>query len=154
MGRVVGRASLPVATGTGRILVVDDDSMNRKLFSAILTRAGYQVTVACDGAEALALTAAEPPDLVLLDYMMPEMNGPEVLVHMRAQPRMKDVPILLVTASTLDEHIAQGRRAGADDYLFKPIDPPTLRARVATALRLVEERNRAAPGVLPEAVSQ
>ena len=141
-------------TGTGRILVVDDDAMNRKLFGAVLTKAGFQVSCVSSGAEALALTAVEAPDLVLLDYMMPEMNGPEVLVRMRAQPRMERVPVFLITASTLDEHIEEGRRAGADDYLFKPLDPQTLRTRVAAALRQVEERRAATSGAQPETISQ
>ena len=143
MGRAVNGGCVKAAVGLGRILVVDDDAMNRNLFGAVLKKAGFEVSFASRGSEALALTAAEPPDLVLLDYMMPDMNGPEVLARMRKQERMKDVPILLVTASTLEEHIERGLGAGADDYLFKPIDPRILRARVTSALRALDDRRRA-----------
>jgi sigma-B regulation protein RsbU (phosphoserine phosphatase) len=128
---------------SGRILVVDDDAVNRTMLGATLRKAGFEVLNASSGSEALAITAAAAPDLVLLDYMMPEMSGPEVLTRMRSQARMAGVPIFMVTASALGEHIESGLEAGADDYLLKPIDPRILRTRVTSALRAVADRHRA-----------
>ena len=125
-----------------RILVVDDDAVNRAVFGAALRKAGFEVVLAAEGSEAIAITVAAAPDLVLLDYMMPEMNGPEVLSRMREQERMRDVPILMVTASALQEHMDVSRDAGADEYLVKPVDPRVLRAKVAAALQARTDRGR------------
>jgi len=133
------------APGTSgrRVLIVDDDQVNRALLKAILTKAGFQVPVAQDGASALALCAEDPPDLVLLDYMMPNMTGPDVARRMRGQPRMRDVPILLLTATNLDAHIEEGFAAGVDDYLVKPVDRRILVARVEATLRARADRSSA-----------
>jgi two-component system phosphate regulon response regulator PhoB len=135
----------PPGAGDRRILVVDDDPLMRTLTSAQLKAAGYRVQSAGEGAAALASTLADPPDLVLLDFMMPGMSGPEVARRMRAQPRMGDVPILLLTGSEREGDIEEGLRSGADDYLIKPIDRRVLVARVQAALTACEERRRAAP---------
>jgi CheY-like chemotaxis protein len=124
----------------GTILVVDHDPTYRRVFGAVLSKAGYRILLACGGSEALARTAAAAPDVVLLDYMMPEMTGPEVISRMRSQAPMRGVSILLTSSSSLPEHIAHGLRAGADGYLVKPVQPELLRARVAAAVRISANR--------------
>jgi two-component system phosphate regulon response regulator PhoB len=124
-----------------RVLVVDDDRTMRVLLSAFLRAAGYEVEVAAGGEEALALLAPGLPDLVLLDYMMSGMSGPEVLLRMRAEPRMASVPILMLTGVDLDARVEGALPAGADGYLRKPVDRRSLLARVDAVLQ-----GRAAPG--------
>jgi class 3 adenylate cyclase/CheY-like chemotaxis protein len=118
-----------------KILVVDDQPKNVKLLADILTVKGYAVTTAESGAEALALIRADPPDLVLLDVMMPGMNGYEVCQAVRADPAIRVLPIVLVTALDPSERI-KGLEAGADDFLTKPIVQPELIARVRSLLRI------------------
>jgi two-component system, OmpR family, phosphate regulon response regulator PhoB len=117
------------------ILVVDDDVLCRTLIKSVLARAGYQVTTAEEGTSALALSAATKPDLVLLDFMMPGMTGPDVARRMREQPGMRGVTILLLTASDREADIQAGFEAGVDGYLQKPIDRRALLARVDEVLR-------------------
>jgi class 3 adenylate cyclase/CheY-like chemotaxis protein len=118
-----------------RILVVDDQPKNVKLLADILTVKGYSVTTSESGAEALELIRADPPDLVLLDVMMPGMNGYEVCRAVRADPAIRVLPIVLVTALDPSERI-KGLEAGADDFLTKPIVQPELIARVRSLLRI------------------
>ncbi len=120
----------------GRILVVDDTEANRILLQEILELDGHQVSVAADGAEALAAVAREEPDLVLLDVNMPGMNGLEVCRRLRADPKSTSLPIILVTALAERQHRLEGIGAGANDYLTKPIDRPDLVIRVRNALQL------------------
>ncbi len=117
------------------ILVVDDQPKNVKLLADILTVKGYAVTTAESGSEALALIRSGPPDLVLLDVMMPGMNGYEVCQAVRADPAIRVLPIVLVTALDPSERV-KGLEAGADDFLTKPIVLPELIARVRSLLRI------------------
>jgi two-component system phosphate regulon response regulator PhoB len=126
---------VPINVDGANVLVVDDDKVNRALFGAVLKKVGLRVTFAVDGSEALASTALELPDIVLLDYMMPGITGVEVLKRLRADPRTRGLPVLMVTASTQEEHVTAIFEAGADDYLIKPITPQLLRTRVLTVLR-------------------
>jgi CheY-like chemotaxis protein len=133
-------AAAPCLDGpTSRILVADDDPTNRDLLGRRLARDGHHVTFATNGREALALAEAGGQDLVLLDLMMPELDGDEVLRRMKASPDLRDLPVLMISAN--NEHAAVGRciAMGADDYLPKPFDPVLLRARVGACL----ERKRA-----------
>jgi adenylate cyclase len=118
-----------------KILVVDDEPKNVKLLADILTVKGYAVTTARSGAEALELIRSSPPDLVLLDVMMPAMNGYEVCQAVRADPAIRVLPVVLVTALDPSERI-KGLEAGADDFLTKPINQPELIARVRSLLRI------------------
>ena len=127
---------------TNRILVVDDNAANRDLLSRRLQREGYRVTSAASGADALALIAAEGFDLVLLDLMMPEMSGFEVLSRLKAGERTRHLPVIMISA--LDELDSTVRciEAGAEDYLPKPFNPVLLRARIGACLekkRLLDE---------------
>jgi class 3 adenylate cyclase len=125
-----------------RILVVDDNAANRDLLARRLGREGHCVTAAASGAEALALTAAESFDLVLLDLMMPGMSGFEVLCRLKADTSTRHVPVIMISA--LDELDSTVRciEAGAEDYLPKPFNPILLRARIGSSLekkRLLDE---------------
>ncbi len=141
--RPLGEAGLadPVAVAS-RILVVDDNEANRDLLSRRLVREGYRVTAAESGAAALALTAAEDFDLVLLDLMMPGTSGFEVLCRLKAHVGTRHVPVIMISA--LDELDSTVRciEAGAEDYLPKPFNPVLLRARIGASLekkRLLDE---------------
>ena len=116
------------------ILVVDDNELNRDLLSRRLERAGHRVRVAEHGRRALEMVAAEPFDLVLLDIMMPEMNGYEVLEHLKADERHRHIPVIMITAVEEQESIVRCLRLGAEDHLPKPFNPDILHARVSSSL--------------------
>jgi CheY-like chemotaxis protein len=118
----------------GRILVVDDESLNRQVLGKILEGQGYQVTFAVDGLQALEQVAAAPPDVILLDVMMPRMDGFEVCRRLKADPATMPIPILIVTALDARADRVKGVSAGADDFLSKPIDPEELALRVRNAV--------------------
>jgi adenylate cyclase len=119
-----------------RILVVDDTPQNVKLFSDLLTAKGYAVATATNGEEALASIAHEPPDLVLLDIMMPGLNGYEVCRKIRENPATSLLPVVLCTSLDPNQERVKGIEAGADDFLPKPINQPELFARVRSLLRI------------------
>jgi class 3 adenylate cyclase len=121
---------------TGRILVVDDVATNVKLLADLLVVKGYQVVTASSGVQALAALESEPPDLVLLDVMMPGMSGYEVCEAIRANPAHAMVPVVLITALDPDKERARGLNAGADDFLSKPVGQAELLARVRSLLRI------------------
>ena len=118
-----------------RILVVDDQPMNVKLLADVLTVKGYSVITAESGQRALDLIRSDKPDLVLLDVMMPGMTGYEVCQHVRADPAIAMLPVVLVTALDPSERV-KGLEAGADDFITKPINQPELLARVRSLLRV------------------
>lgn len=122
------------------VLVVDDDETNRAICKACLLRAGYQVREAADGCEALAQVGEEPPDLVIMDVMMPNMDGLECTRALRANPETRDIPIIIVSALSRTEDILAGLEAGADEYLSKPIRSSELILRVQSMARLQRER--------------
>ncbi len=121
---------------TARILIVDDTPLNLKLLAARLTHEYYMVTSATNGAEALEKIAAEKPDIVLLDVMMPEMDGFETCRRIKADPESAHIPVVMVTALTDATDRVRGLEAGADDFLSKPINDTALLARVRSLLRL------------------
>lgn len=113
-----------------RILVVDDTADNRFLMGALLEDS-YRVQLAASGADALAaLAGTDLPDLILLDIMMPEMDGYEVLRRIKAMPSAQDIPVIFLTALDSIEDEQKGLDLGADDYIAKPISPPIVLARV------------------------
>jgi sigma-B regulation protein RsbU (phosphoserine phosphatase) len=117
------------------LLVVDDNEDNRYTLTRRLSREGYQnLTTATNGREALERMAAQPFDLVLLDVMMPDMNGYEVLEHVKASPSLRDVPIIMISALDETESVIRCIELGAEDYLNKPFNPVLLRARVGALL--------------------
>ena len=123
-----------------RILVVDDTPANIKILADLL-RKDYHLSVATGGAVALEIAGSEDrPDLVLLDVMMPEMDGYEVCRRLKADPRTQDVPVIFVTAMSEVDDEAKGFALGAVDYITKPVRPPIVRARVAAHLELALAR--------------
>ena len=121
-----------------KILVVDDTPLNVKMLADLLTFKGYHAITASSGAEGLAKIEAEHPDLVLLDVMMPGMNGYEVCQKIRANPATGVLPVVMVTALDPAQERVKGIDAGADDFLSKPINQPELLARVRSLLRVKE----------------
>ncbi len=118
-----------------RILVVDDNLMTLDLVSRSLTRAGYEVTTAENGTQALAIVDEIQPELIILDVMMPEMDGYEVCRQLRERNTTTRLPILMLTALDSLEEKIRGFEAGADDYMTKPFQPAELQARVQVLLR-------------------
>ena len=121
-----------------RILVVDDTPLNVKLLADLLRVKGFVVTTAASGPEALDRIAAERPDLVLLDVMMPEMSGYEVCARVRANPDTARLPVVMVTSLDAVHERVKGIEVGADDFLSKPVNQPELLARVRSLLRIKE----------------
>ena len=119
-----------------KILVVDDLPDTARLLARLVRSMGHEVSVASSGRQALELAAAERPDVVLLDIMMPEMDGLEVCRRLKADETLRNISIILVTAKDLDEDLVVGLDAGADDYITKPINPKVLAARLRLAIRL------------------
>ncbi len=120
------------------ILIVDDTPDNLALISALLKDA-YKTKIATNGAKALEIAfSASPPDLILLDIMMPEMDGYEVCQRLKADERTRMIPVIFLTAMSQVENEQKGLELGAVDYITKPISPPILLARVNTHLRLKE----------------
>lgn len=137
-----------LAQGAGhRVLVVDDDRNLRKIISTNLELAGFAVEVAADGPEALSLIENVQPDIVLLDLMMPHMDGYEVAQRIRnhQNPTIANVPIIILTAKGETEDKLRGFEAGADDYITKPFGPQELLARVRAKIRRVEVDSSLSP---------
>ena len=128
-----------------RVLIVEDEPDIRELVVHHLKREGYQVSAASSGEEALRQVQAAPPDLVLLDLMMPAMDGLEVCRRLRQDPATAMLPIVMLTAKGDEVDRVLGLEIGADDYIVKPFSPKELLARVRAVLR----RSRAAPGAAP-----
>ncbi len=119
------------------VLVVDDDRKLVELVRLYLEREGYRVRVAHDGQEALTLAEATPPDLVVLDLMLPGLDGLSVCRQLR---ELSEVPIVMLTARTTERDKIEGLNLGADDYVTKPFSPGELLARIRAVLRRVGER--------------
>ena len=119
---------------TGRILVVDDDAGNRDLLARRLAREGHRTIEAGSGREALQVLELEDVDLVLLDLVMPDMNGFQVLERLKADERLREVPVIMISGLRETENVIRCIEAGAEDYLPKPFDPVLLRARIGACL--------------------
>lgn len=125
-----------MSAGPGQILVVDDNEMNRDMLSRRLGRRGFDVATAADGQEALEALDQQPFDLVLLDIMMPGIDGMEVLRRVRETRSASELPIIMATAKTESEDVVEALKLGANDYVTKPLDFPVVLARVSTQLSL------------------
>ena len=119
---------------TGSILVVDDDPINRGCSRAASRRDGHAVRTAENGVEALALLAESRADVVLLDIVMPEMDGIAVLDRIKADPALRDIAVIMVSGLDDFANVVRCIEPGAEDYLPKPFDPALLRARIAAGL--------------------
>src|SRR5689334_18210844 len=118
------------------ILVVDDVPDNVEILQMRLESQGYEVVTAGDGVEALEKTRELLPDLVLLDIMMPKMDGIAVVEQLKGDPSLPFIPVILVTAKADDKDVVAGLESGGDDYLTKPVDHAALTARVRAMLRI------------------
>jgi len=119
---------------TARILAVDDSPTILEMIKAILIAGGYEVITAADGAEALETARAQVPDLILLDVMLPKLDGYRVCRLLKFDQKYKQIPIIMLTAKTEEQSMATGIRTGANQYLTKPIEPEKLLAAVAEEL--------------------
>lgn len=131
---LAGEAPGPATGGRGKLLVVDDNALNRDLLARHLEREGHTVALAEDGRRALAMIGAEPFDLVLLDLIMPEINGYEVLQHLKGDAARRDLPVIIISALDELDSVVRCLEAGAEDYLPKPFNPVLLRARIGASL--------------------
>jgi two-component system phosphate regulon response regulator PhoB len=128
------------------ILVVEDEPAIQELIAASLRRNGHEVRSAATGEEAWKEMGAALPDVVLLDWMLPDAAGPAIARRMRAEARTREVPIIMLTARASDDDKVAGLQSGADDYITKPFSPRELEARIQAVLR------RRAPQLSSEAV--
>jgi two-component system, sensor histidine kinase and response regulator len=138
------RASMTTTAGgaSGRILVVDDQPANLRVVGALLSRHGYEVQAADKGEDALALAAERTPDLLLLDMMMPGMDGFALLARLREMPKLQRAPVVFLTAAQDRDLLLRAFKAGAVDYVTKPFMPEELLARVDAHVGLKLTRDR------------
>lgn len=129
-----------------KILIVDDEVDSLKLIGLMLQRNDYEVVAANNGSQAITKALAELPDLIILDVMMPDMDGYEVCRRLRSRPETKAIPIIMFTAKTLIDDKVAGFEAGADDYLTKPTHPAELASRVQAILERTADRRAKAGG--------
>ena len=127
---------------SGTVLVVDDSLVIRAVVRAGLEDEGYVVVEAHDGRQAIEECRLRPPDVVLLDVEMPGLNGYEVLAQLKADPRLRDIPVVFLTGRTRMEDIVAGLRGGAHDYLKKPFEPSELLARVGSAMHVKQLQDK------------
>ena len=127
----------PAASPQAKLLIVDDKTANLDLLREMLAGIGHQIFFATSGAKALSVAESVLPDLVLLDVMMPEMDGFETCRRFKQVELLREIPVIFVTAKTDVEDLARGFEAGAVDYITKPVKQPEVHARVATHLRIL-----------------
>jgi CheY-like chemotaxis protein len=123
-----------VRTDRGRLLIVDDNEINRDVLARRLEPQGYTTVAAENGRKALEMVRTQKFDLLLLDIMMPELNGYEVLQHLKADSHLRDIPVIMISALDDMDSIVRCIKLGAEDYLPKPFDPVLLRARIGASL--------------------
>lgn len=124
--------------GQAKILAVDDSPTILEMIRTILMEGGYEVVTAADGAEALNMAKSENPDLILLDVMLPKLDGYRVCRLLKFDQNYKHIPIIMLTAKSEEQSVATGIRTGANLYLTKPIEPERLLASVASELEKAE----------------
>ena len=117
-----------------RILLVEDNEMNRDMLSRRLARKGYEVVLAVDGAEGLAMARGEAPDLILMDMSLPVVDGWEATRRLKADPSTRGIPVIALTAHAMAEDRQKALDAGCDDYDTKPVEFPRLLRKIAEQL--------------------
>jgi CheY-like chemotaxis protein len=117
-----------------RILIVEDNEMNRDVLSRRLTRSGYEVLAACDGIQGVAMVVAERPDLVIMDLSLPELDGWDAARQLKARPDTATIPILALSAHAMDGDRERALAAGCDDYDTKPIEISRLLNKIIALL--------------------
>ena len=135
-------APAPAEFGTARILVVDDQPTNIQIVGSALGRLGYEIIPATDGMTALKRVALRPPDLILLDLLMPVMGGTDVCLELKTNPAWKDIPVIFLSASDDKDFIVRALDSGGVDYITKPFNPAELISRVRTQLALKSARDK------------
>lgn len=140
--QVESAASIQQDAATGLLLVVDDDANNRDVLSRRLTRQGHGVRTASNGRDALRLMREASFDLVLLDIMMPDMDGYEVLGKIKADRWLQHIPVIMISALSELQSVVRCIEAGAEDYLAKPFNPTLLKARIGSCLEKKRSRDR------------
>jgi adenylate cyclase len=151
-----GAPAAAAASASGHLLIVDDIESNRDVLGRRLEREGYQVTAAADGLQALALLGERSFDLVLLDIMMPGIDGFQVLKRMKSDPTLREVPVIMISALDEIQSVVRCLETGAEDYLTKPFDPVLLRARIGASLerKRLRDAQRAKTAELERAVEE
>ncbi|WP_353931700.1 hybrid sensor histidine kinase/response regulator [Okeanomitos corallinicola TIOX110] len=124
---------------TAKILIIDDEPDNFDVIDALLDREGYELSYVSNGKEAMALLKVFHPDVILLDVMMPQMNGIEFCQQFKSNSRWKHIPIIMVTALNSKEDLSQCIAVGADDFISKPVNGTELRSRVRSMLRIKQQ---------------
>jgi CheY-like chemotaxis protein len=122
-------------TNGSKILVVDDEQDIVTIIGKVLKKKGYEVITACDGLECIKKVETEPPDLILLDNIMPNMDGQTVLSKLKASKKTADIPVIMVTALADQEHIAGAQKGGAVEYIVKPFDYEVLLEKIAQVFK-------------------
>lgn len=128
-----------------KILVVDDERHIVRLVEVNLTRAGYEIATAYDGIEALEKVKSEKPDMIVLDVMMPRMDGFEVLKRLQADASTQDIPVIMLTAKAQDADIFRGWSSGVSSYLTKPFNPRELLTFVERIFQSLDDRGLSGP---------
>ena len=119
---------------TARILLVEDNEMNRDMLSRRLMHRGYQILIAVDGEEGVAMAAAERPDLILMDMSLPVLDGWEATRRVKANPATQTIPVIALTAHAMAEDKEKSLAAGCDDFDTKPVELPRLLAKIQALL--------------------
>lgn len=125
-----------------KILVIDDNNLNLRMIELILKNYDYDVITALNGLEGIKATLEEKPDLILLDIMMPEIDGFEVCEKLKEEPDTRDIPIIFVTSKSDSEGIVKGFELGAADFVTRPFNRPELMARIKTHISLKRSRDK------------
>lgn len=123
-----------------QVLVIDDEEDYRIIIQEVLRSAGMEVRLACDGEQGLRMLKEKPADVVLVDWMMPRMDGEHFCRAMRAEPALKDLPVLMLTVKQTADEELEALHFGVDDFVVKPFKAPELLARVRAALRRTEKK--------------
>jgi two-component system cell cycle response regulator DivK len=121
-------------TGMPKILLVEDNEMNRDMLSRRLVRNGFEVVIAVDGQQGLAMATSESPDVILMDMSLPVMDGWEATRRVKADPTTKSIPVIALTANALVEDRERAMAAGCDDFDTKPVELPRLLEKIRTHL--------------------
>jgi DNA-binding response OmpR family regulator len=140
-----------------RVLIADDETVSRRMLERALTRWSYEVVTATDGEQAWALLQQpDPPTIMVLDWLMPRLDGIAICRRVRAHPLLRSAYVILLTSRTAKEDVVEGLQAGADDYVTKPFDTSELRARMQVGVRVVKLQSALAERVrdLEDALSR
>ena len=135
------------------ILCIEDEASIRDMLRFSLTRAGYNFTEAENAAQMSDRISEQSPDLILMDWMLPDASGPDLVKHLRKDPNTRDIPIIMLTAKAEEQNMIQGLESGADDYITKPVSLKSLNARIKALLRRTESAVTATESISYDAIT-